>query len=78
MMFGSMLGLSVRAVDTRFVFNHPRLPAFLTEVRLEEFSIGDSRLQVQLRGDRDHVDIHIQRQRGAVEAVIVDLTTAIS
>lgn len=66
------LGLSVCALGRPGVrFLYPRLPRFLTELRIEGLRLGDGRVDLVVRRHRDDVTVTVPFRRGEVEVVVV-------
>jgi hypothetical protein len=52
------------------VFDRPRLPPFLSEVRLHNLSLGEARITVVLRRMGDEVAMNVAERTGTIHAVL--------
>jgi glycogen debranching enzyme len=66
----TFLGMTMDAEQQQIRFTRPILPSFVNEVAIHRLKIGNASLSIRVRGERDNVDVHIERERGTVEAVV--------
>ncbi len=64
------LGLSFNPAESSVIFNRPRLPAFLNEVRLLNLSLGEARISVMLRRMGDEVAMNVLARSGTIHAIL--------
>jgi hypothetical protein len=64
------LGLSIDAPARRITLSRPILPDFLTELVLEDLTVGDARLSLALRGHGEDVAASIVRRVGQIELLV--------
>jgi glycogen debranching enzyme len=67
---GACLGLSFDPAECNVVFDRPRLPPFLSEVRLHNLSLGEARITVVLRRMGDEVAMNVAERTGTIHAVL--------
>ena len=70
MILSAILGLTVHAPQRQINFSHPFLPAFIPNLDIRRLEIGDTRLDVALRGRSNDVDVQVTRDKGTVEALL--------
>ncbi len=66
----SCLGLGFDAANRTVIFDRPVLPAFLEEVILRRVEIGDSRIDVALRGRGQDVSMTVLSRHGDIRATM--------
>jgi glycogen debranching enzyme len=71
MLLQSCLGMTLDAPDRRLQFEHPVLPVFLEELRIQNLRIGDSSVDLTLRRYPENVDINVDRRVGPLEIVVI-------
>ncbi len=64
------LGISFNPAERSVVFDSPRLPAFLGEVRLHNLALGDARISVVLRRMGSEVAMNVLNRTGTIHAVL--------
>jgi hypothetical protein len=62
--------LSFDAVENAVVFDRPRLPPFLSEVRLLNLRLGQSSISVMLRRMGNEVAMNVLERSGAIHAIL--------
>ncbi len=67
---GACLGLSFNPDEDSVIFTRPRLPPFLSEVRLLNLSLGKSRISVMLRRMGNEVAMNVLERTGPIQAVL--------
>ncbi len=67
---GACLGLSFDAAESAVVFDRPRLPPFLSEVKLLNLRLGHSSISVMLRRMGSEVAMNVLERNGAIHAVL--------
>ncbi len=55
------LGLEASGADRRVTFDRPHLPDGLTWIRIERLRVGDTRIDVELRGHGEDVTVDLQQ-----------------
>jgi glycogen debranching enzyme len=71
MLLKSVLGFVVEASDARVRFDHPALPQFLGEVKINKLKVGSSFVDLVLHLYPEDVGINVAGRRGKVEVVAV-------
>ncbi|MHB1566445.1 MAG: amylo-alpha-1,6-glucosidase [Acidiferrobacter sp.] len=67
----SCLGLTIRNGHRPVIhFEHPVLPQFLTELRLEGLRAGTARVDLVIRRYREDVDVHVLFRHGDVDILV--------
>jgi glycogen debranching enzyme len=64
------LGLEVNALESQVWFTRPRLPAFLSEMRITNLALGASAVDLLLIRHEDDVGVTVLRREGSVEVVV--------
>jgi glycogen debranching enzyme len=64
------LGLGVSAVGPQIVFTRPRLPAFLSEVRITNLSVAGATVDLLLIRHADDVGVTVLRREGYVDVIV--------
>ena len=67
----SVLGLEILAAQRTVKFTRPRLPEFLSEVRLSNLRIGPHTLDILLERHEYDVGIDVLRRTGPIEVVAI-------
>ena len=67
---GANLGISFNPAERSVVFDSPRLPDFLSEVRLHNLVLGDARISVVLRRMESEVAMNVLSRTGTIHAVM--------
>jgi glycogen debranching enzyme len=67
----SMFGLTVRGAESEVVFSHPKLPAFLPEVRLKGLRVGSGRVDLQLNRHERDVGVNVLERDGDIRVVVM-------
>jgi glycogen debranching enzyme len=67
---GACLGLSFNPSESSVVFDRPRLPPFLGEVRLLNLSLGEARISVMLKRVGNEVAMNVLARRGTIQAIL--------
>ncbi len=67
---GACLGLSFDPAECNVIFDRPRLPPFLNEVRLHNLSLGEARISVVLRRMGEEVAMNVAERTGTIHAVL--------
>jgi glycogen debranching enzyme len=70
MLLPAFLGLSIDASQNQVSFSRPCLPSFIREINLRRLRVGQASLNVVIRGRDENVDVHIEREKGSVEAIV--------
>ena len=70
-LLAACLGISFDPARRTVIFNRPVLPNCLDEVTLRGLAIGDARLDVVLRGERDDVAMRVLGKSGDIHAIMV-------
>ena len=70
MLLEASLGLSIDAPARRITLLRPILPDFLTELTLEDLTVGDARLSLVLRGHGEDVAASVVRRVGQIELLV--------
>jgi glycogen debranching enzyme len=70
MLLEACLGLSIDAPARRITLARPILPDFLTELVLEDLTVGDARLSLVLRGHGEDVAASVVRRVGQIELLV--------
>ena len=68
-MLQACLGLEFDYQADKIIFNTPRLPEFLDEVRIRGLTLGDSRVDVLLRRHNNDVAVNVLARSGTVRVV---------
>lgn len=63
------LGLAIHAPEGKVLFNHPTLPPFLRQLRIENLKVGLASLDLELTRVEGAVGIHVLRREGTVEII---------
>ncbi len=67
---GACLGLAFNPGENSVIFNRPRLPPFLSEVKLLNLSLGTSRISVVLRRMGNEVAMNVLERTGPIQAIL--------
>jgi len=67
---GACLGLSFDPAESSVIFNRPRLPPFLNEVRLLNLSLGKAHISVMLRRIGTEVSMNVLDRTGTIHAIL--------
>lgn len=68
----SCLGLTIKAEDPPSIhFAYPRLPAFLTELRIEGLRVKDASVDLVVRRYREDVSVNVLFRRGELDVIVV-------
>jgi glycogen debranching enzyme len=67
---GACLGLSFRPEESSVVFDRPRLPPFLQEVRLHNLRLGEASISVMLQRMGTEVAMNVLSRSGKIQAVL--------
>ena len=67
---GANLGISFNPAEHSVVFDSPRLPEFLSEVRLHNLVLGEARISVVLRRMGTEVAMNVLSRTGSIHAVM--------
>ena len=71
LLLATALGITLEAgPPARLCFAHPRLPAFLQEVRIENLAVGNARVSLSVRRYRDDVGVHVLERQGVLEILV--------
>jgi glycogen debranching enzyme len=70
-LLAACLGISFDPARRTVIFNRPVLPRCLDEVTLRGLAIGQARLDVVLRGERDDVAMRVLGKTGDIHAIMV-------
>jgi glycogen debranching enzyme len=70
-LLAASLGLSFDPQGRRVIFNRPHLPEFLEEVTLRGLTIGDARMDVQLRRTGTDVAVNVLKRTGEIWAATI-------
>jgi glycogen debranching enzyme len=65
------LVLTVNAQEGRTTFLRPSLPAFLSEVRISNLAVKDGAVDLLVVRHKDDVSVHVLRQAGTSEVIVV-------
>ena len=68
-MLQACLGLAFDYQADEIIFNTPRLPEFLDEVRIRGLTLGDSRVDVLLRRHNNDVTVNVLARTGSARVV---------
>ena len=60
----SCLGLEIRALDRRMVFERPCLPRFLDQLRITNLRVGNATVDLLFTTHGQDVSLHIERRQG--------------
>ena len=71
MLLQACLGLEADAVTGSIHLDNARLPLFLDQLRIDNLAVGDARLDVQIRRQRQGVDVEVLERHGSVSVVNV-------
>jgi glycogen debranching enzyme len=69
-LLAAVLGISFAPQERQIRFDHPSLPAWLTELRLSNLRLGDGSIDLLLWRDRDEVAIDVVRRDGSIEVQV--------
>lgn len=67
----SCLGLGFEPQASQIIFNEPRLPAFLDEVRLRHLTVGNGSADVAVRRSGQQVLVELVQRRGDVRVLTI-------
>jgi glycogen debranching enzyme len=71
MLLQACLGLEADAATGSIHLENARLPLFLDQLRIDNLAVGDARLDVQIRRQRQGVDVEVLERHGTVSVVNV-------
>jgi len=71
MLLQSCLGMTLDAPHHRLQFEHPALPAFLHEIRIQNLRVGNSSVDLTLRRYPENVGITVDRRVGPLEILVI-------
>lgn len=71
MLLKAILGLSVDGVHSQIRFFYPRLPAYISELRLSNFRVGKSSADLLLTRHQDDVSIRVLQKSGPIEILLI-------
>jgi glycogen debranching enzyme len=71
MLLQACLGLEADAVTGSVHLDNARLPLFLDQLRIDNLAVGTARLDVQIRRQRQGVDVEVLERHGSVSVVNV-------
>lgn len=66
-----MMGLSFSPTRPQIRFDNPKLPAFLSWVKIENLQIGNGSVDLVLRRHPRDVGLSIKRKEGDIEIVVM-------
>ena len=69
-MLQSCLGLEIRALDRRIVFERPGLPRFLDNLRITNLRVGNAAVDLLFTRHGQDVSLHIERRQGDVTVTL--------
>ena len=70
-LLAACLGLSFDPRNRTVIFNRPHLPEFLEEVTLSGLSLGDARMDIQLRRTGTDVAVNVLSRSGEIWATTI-------
>jgi glycogen debranching enzyme len=70
MLLQACLGMTLDAPEKRVQFEHPALPSFLEELRIQNLRVGTSSVDLTLHRYPDNVGINVDRRNGPVDIVV--------
>ncbi len=70
-LLSSTLGMRLEAANGRLLFQHPTLPAGVSELEIRNLRLGESRVDLFVHRQREHVGISVKRLDGDGEVVII-------
>jgi glycogen debranching enzyme len=70
MLLQACLGMTLDASEKRVQFEHPALPSFLEELRIQNLRVGNSSVDLTLHRYPDNVGINVDRRNGPVDIVV--------
>ncbi len=71
MLLQACLGLEVRGLDKKLVFNNPVLPEYLKEIRIRGLRVGDATLDLLLARHDSDVGVNVLRREGKVTVAVL-------
>ena len=70
-LLSATLGMRLEASDGRLLFQHPTLPAGVSELEIRNLRLGESRVDLLVHRLREHVGVSVKRLDGEGEVVII-------
>jgi glycogen debranching enzyme len=70
-MLGASLGIGFHVEAREIRFEHPTLPAFIDELRIERLRLGDASVDVHVRRHGDELALNVEERRGDVRVAVV-------
>jgi glycogen debranching enzyme len=70
-MLGASLGIGFHVATREIRFEHPTLPAFIDELRIERLQLGNASVDVHLRRHGDELALNVEGRRGDVRVSVV-------
>ncbi|HEV3004703.1 MAG TPA: amylo-alpha-1,6-glucosidase [Pirellulales bacterium] len=71
LLFQACLGLEVNATEARVCFTSPRLPAALTELRIQNLEVAGTSLDLLLVRHEHDVGVNVLRREGEAQVLVV-------
>lgn len=71
MLLQACLGMEVRGLDKKLVFNNPILPEYLREIQIRGLRVGDATLDLLLARHDSDVGVNVLRREGKVTVAVL-------